>query len=87
VFLRNNIPKKKYKFNSELQTKFPCLNPGREKNETECITFKTFMSVSNESSFDFESHITTAKHKNKSRVVIISQWLVLLNKIKKETEE
>jgi hypothetical protein len=47
------------------------------------------LSVVNKGSYDLEAHISTAKHKKQSRIVIIPQRPAnfLLNKIKKKTEE
>jgi hypothetical protein len=61
-FFTSNVPKGKCKFNSELQTKFPCFKAGRNENVAECTVCKTFC-VSSKGSYNLEAHCNTAKHK------------------------
>jgi hypothetical protein len=58
------MPKRKSRFNIEFQTKSLCFKAERSESETECIASKTFMSVPNRGSYDWEAHINTARHKN-----------------------
>jgi hypothetical protein len=80
------MPEQKYRFNSELQTKFNFLKAGRNENEAKYIICKTFLSVLNKGRYDLESHINTDTHINKPRVVIIPERLLnlLLNKIQEQ---
>jgi hypothetical protein len=63
VFFTDNMPKRKCKFNTGLQTKLPYFKAGRNKYEAEYIICKSFLSVANKGSYDVEAHINTAKCK------------------------
>ena len=63
------MPKRKCKFSSDLQTKFPCFRNGRNENEAECLICGggTFVSVANKGLSDLKAHIDTEKHKKAVR--------------------
>jgi hypothetical protein len=57
------MSKRKCKFSSELETKFPFFKAGRNEYKGECTFCKSFVSVANKGSYDLEAHVNSAKHK------------------------
>ena len=59
------MPKRKSKFNEELQQKYPLFRKGRDEVEAECIAcgYGTFVSVANKGKLSLDMHVDSSKHK------------------------
>ena len=60
------MPKRKSKFNEELQQKYPFFRKGRDEFEAGCITcgYGTFVSVANKGKLNLDMHVDSSKYKN-----------------------
>ena len=58
------MPKRKSKFNEELQQKYPFFRKRRDVFETECITcdYGAFVSVANKGKLSQDMHVDSSKH-------------------------
>ena len=76
------MPKRKSKFNEELQQKYPFFRKGRDEFETECNTcgYVTFVSVANKGKLSLDMHVDGSKHKKLSDLRFFGHWH---NKFKK----